>query len=102
MAAASGCSLDRSRLAANGRISNFEKPAAGMMAVTLGLPSVRVPVLSTTRVSIFSMRSRASADLIRTPAPAPLPTPTPIDIGVARPSAQGQAMIRTETAAIRA
>ena len=70
--------------------------------MTLGLPSVRVPVLSTTSVSTFSIRSRASADLIRTPMPAPLPTPTPIDIGVARPSAQGQAMITTETAAISA
>ena len=36
------------------------------------------------------------------PAAAPRPTPTMIDIGVARPSAQGQAMIRTETAASRA
>ena len=61
-----------------------------------------VPVLSTTSVSIFSSRSSASAFLISTPAVAPLPTPTMIDIGVARPSAQGQAMIRTETAATSA
>jgi hypothetical protein len=40
--------------------------------------------------------------LISTPAPAPFPTPTPIDIGVARPSAQGQAMITTLTAAMSA
>ena len=33
---------------------------------------------------------------------APRPTPTMIDIGVASPSAQGQAMIRTETAATSA
>jgi hypothetical protein len=72
------------------------------MAVTRGLPSVSVPVLSTTRVLTFSMRSRASADLIRTPAPAPFPIATPIDMGVARPSAQGQAMMTTETAAISA
>jgi hypothetical protein len=51
-------------------------------------------------VSTFSNRSRASAFLISTPAVAPLPTPTMIDMGVARPSAQGQAMIRTDTAAI--
>jgi hypothetical protein len=47
----------------------------------------------------FSIRSRDSALLMRTPAPAPRPTPTMIDIGVARPSAQGQAMISTLTAA---
>jgi hypothetical protein len=39
---------------------------------------------------------------MRTPAPAPLPIATPIDIGAARPSAQGQAMMTTETAAISA
>ena len=53
-----------------------------------GLPSVSVPVLSTTSVSTFSMRSSASAFLISTPAWAPRPTPTMIDIGVASPSAQ--------------
>ena len=76
-------------------------PAAVLMATTLGLPSVSVPVLSTTSVSTFSMRSRASAFLISTPDCAPRPTPTMIDIGVARPSAHGHAMISTETAAIR-
>src|ERR1700680_4039126 len=70
-----------------------------MIATTLGLPSVSVPVLSTTSVSTFSIRANASAFLISTPACAPRPTPTMIDIGVARPSAQGQAMIRTLTAA---
>ena len=69
------------------------------MATTFGLPSVSVPVLSTTSVSIFSIRSSASAFLISTPACAPRPTPTMIDIGVARPSAHGQAMISTVTAA---
>ena len=65
-------------------------------------PSVSVPVLSTTSVSTFSMRSSASALRISTPACAPRPTPTMIDIGVARPSAHGQAMISTLTAATRA
>jgi hypothetical protein len=69
------------------------------IATTFGLPSVSVPVLSTTSVSTFSMRSSASAFLISTPSCAPRPTPTMIDIGVARPSAQGQAMISTVTAA---
>src|ERR1700719_3206445 len=72
-----------------------------MVVTTFGLPSVSVPVLSTTSVSILSMRSSASAFLIKTPACAPRPTPTMIDIGVASPSAQGQAMIRTLTAATR-
>ena len=71
-----------------------------MIAVTFGLPSVSVPVLSTTSVSTFSIRSSASAFLISTPACAPRPVPTMIDIGVARPSAHGQAMISTDTAAI--
>ena len=74
-------------------------PGAARTATTRGLPSVSVPVLSTTSVSTFSKRSSASAFLISTPARAPRPTPTMIDIGVARPSAQGQAMISTDTAA---
>jgi hypothetical protein len=102
IASASGCSLPRSTLAARRSRSSSANPAAGTMAVTaFGLPSVSVPVLSTTSVSTFSIRSSASAFLIRTPACAPRPTPTMIDIGVARPSAQGQAMMSTETAATR-
>ena len=65
-------------------------PRRARTATTRGLPSVSVPVLSTTSVSIFSKRSSASAFLISTPAVAPLPTPTMIDIGVASPSAQGR------------
>ena len=102
IAAASGCSLARSRLAPSANTVASSKPSAGTTATTRGLPSVKVPVLSTTSVSIFSKRSSASASLISTPAVAPLPTPTMIDIGVARPSAQGQAMITTETAATSA
>ena len=74
-------------------------PGPGTTDVTAGLPSVSVPVLSTTSVSTFSMRSSASAFLISTPAWAPRPTPTMIDIGVASPSAHGQAMMSTATAA---
>ena len=97
-----GCSDARSTPAASRRSSFSSSPAAGTIAVTDGLPSVRVPVLSTTRVSTFSITSSASAFLIRTPRPAPRPTPTMIDMGVASPSAQGQAMIRTDTATINA
>ena len=69
--------------------------------MTFALPSVRVPVLSITSVStlfqalqrlgVFDQdaRLRAAAD------------PTMIDIGVASPSAHGQAMMRTLTAARR-
>ncbi len=101
IAAASGCSLPRSTLAASCSTWRSSKPASGTTATTFGLPSVSVPVLSTTKVSTNSMRSSASAFLISTPAWAPRPTPTMIDIGVASPSAQGQAMISTLTAATR-
>ena len=83
-------------------MSSVSNPGAATTWVSDGLPSVRVPVLSTTRVSTFSISSSASAFLIRTPRPAPRPTPTMIDIGVARPRAHGQAMMRTATATIRA
>ena len=102
IAAANGCSLARSTLAASWRRVRSSNPCAGVIATTFGLPSVSVPVLSTTSVSTVSMRSRTSASLINMPNEAARPTPTMIDIGVARPSAQGQAMIRTLTAATSA
>ena len=43
----------------------------------------------------------AAASLNRMPWAAALPVATMTDIGVARPSAQGQAMINTATALIR-
>ena len=98
IAPASGCSLPCSILAASRRTSDSLNPGALTMAATAGFPSVRVPVLSTTSVSTFSITSRASAFCINTPAAAPRPTATIIDIGVARPSAHGQAMIKTATA----
>ena len=67
-----------------------------------GFPAVMVPVLSSTMVSSLCAVSSASADRIKIPAWAPLPVPTMTDRGVARPSAQGQAMISTDTAATRA
>ena len=73
-------------------------PAALTTSESFGFPSVRVPVLSTTKVSTFSRISKASAFLINTPSVAPRPTPTMIDIGVASPKAQGQAMMSTATA----
>jgi hypothetical protein len=70
--------------------------------VTEGRPSVRVPVLSTTTVSAFSITSSASAFLMRAPSRAPRPAPTMMDMGVASPSAHGQAMMSTEPATTRA
>ena len=61
-----------------------------------------VPVLSRITVSSLCAVSRASAERMRIPEVAPLPVPTVIDNGVARPRAQGQAMINTETAATSA
>ena len=49
-----------------------------------------------------SIQGWASAERMRVPFSAPLPVPTMIDSGVARPRAQGQAMISTATAATRA
>ena len=67
IAAASGCSLARSRLAASRSSPLSSIPSAGTSVVTFGLPSVSVPVLSTTSVSTLAKRSSASAFLISTP-----------------------------------
>ena len=99
MAAASGCSLALlERRGEREQLGLARTPAAATTATRRGLPSVSVPVLSTTSVSTFSSVSSASAFLISTPAWAPRPVATMIDIGVARPSAHGQAMMSTATA----
>ncbi len=54
------------------------------------------------RVSTLPKVSRASALRMRMPARAPRPVPTMMAMGVASPSAQGQATIRTATALTRA
>ena len=58
-------------------------------------------IMETTPYSSFSM-SEFRGFLKRIPIVAPLPVATIMDIGVARPRAQGQAMMRTATALIRA
>ncbi len=98
MACASGCSLPASRLAASRSASFSSNPLAGIRTRNAGRPSVSVPVLSTMRVSTLRRVSMASASRNSTPSWAARPVETMIDIGVARPSAQGQAMISTETA----
>ena len=65
-------------------------------------PVVTVPVLSNTTVSTRCVDSSTSGPLIRMPSCAPRPVPTINAVGVARPSAQGQAMISTATAAVNA
>ena len=98
IAPATGCSLTCSTLAAI--CSNWlsSTPATGAIAVRRGRPSVSVPVLSMTTVSMRSRSSRASAFRRSTPTSAPRPVPTMMDIGVASPSAHGHAMMRTATA----
>ena len=65
-------------------------------------PVVTVPVLSSTIVSTVRVDSRTSGPLISSPSCAPRPVPTSSAVGVARPSAHGQAMISTATAAVNA
>ena len=102
IAAASGCSLPRSSVAARRSSVPSSNPAAGSTVTSLGLPSVSVPVLSTTSVSTLRITSIASAFRKSTPMVAPFPVATMIDIGVASPSAHGQAMMSTATALMMA
>ena len=101
-ATASGCSLCASKAAATQRSSSSPTPAAGMRSVTRGLPSVIVPVLSSTTKSAFPVASKAAAVLKRMPFFAPLPLPTMMATGVASPRAHGQLMTSTLTARARA
>jgi len=73
-----------------------------MISVTVGLPSVIVPVLSKIMVVILEVVCSASPLRISIPDSAALPIPTIIDIGVAKPSAHGQAMISTVVTATTA
>ena len=102
MASASGCSLPRSSVAANRNSVASSRFDAVIVVTNWGLPSVRVPVLSTTKVSMWRSSSMASAFLNNTPTVAPLPVAVMTDIGVAKPSAQGQAMMSTATALMMA
>jgi hypothetical protein len=98
MAAARGCSLPWSKLAARRSTSSLSKPVAATAFSKIGRPSVSVPVLSTMRVSTLRKVSMAVASRNNTPCVAPRPIATMMDMGVARPSAHGHAMISTETA----
>ena len=77
-------------------------PSAGTTSISVMRPVVTVPVLSSTIVSTRRVDSSTSGPLISRPSWAPRPVPTTSAVGVARPSAQGQAMISTATAAVKA
>ena len=77
-------------------------PSASVSSTSDIRPLVTVPVLSSTTVSTRRVASRTSGPLMRSPSCAPRPVPTIRAVGVARPSAQGQAMISTATAALKA
>ena len=93
-AVASGCSEFSSKLAAIAK-TLFLLPTT---LVTCGLPTVIVPVLSNTTVSMSLTSSRTSPFLIKTPILALRAVPTIKAVGVAKPSAHGQAITTTETA----
>ena len=64
---------------------------------SVGLPSVSVPVLSSSTVSTRLAASSTAPPLTRMPSSAPRPVPTATAAGVARPSAHGHAITRTAT-----
>ena len=70
--------------------------------MSVGRPSVSVPVLSSATTPTSDSACSASPLRKSTPSSAPLPVPTITETGVARPMAHGHAMIKTETAATRA
>src|SRR3989338_9028286 len=82
--------------------SLFVYPVIEAISVTLGFPSVRVPVLSKTTAWILETCSRVGASLIRILCLAPRPVPTATAVGVAKPSASGQAITVVEMAKVRA
>ncbi|SSS39732.1 Uncharacterised protein [Acinetobacter baumannii] len=74
------------------------KPDRTLKSVSVGLPSVSVPVLSTATTCASCKSCKASPLRNKTPSSAPRPVPTIIEVGVASPIAQGQAIISTATA----
>ncbi len=97
----SGCSLPACTAAAIAS-KKVSSPSKLRISATTGLPSVNVPVLSKTTVSISLARSSVAISRIKIPALAPAPVPATNAVGVASPSAQGQAITSTEMAATSA
>ena len=102
IARAIGCSEADSSAPAYRSTSSSETPSAAATSRSVIWPVVTVPVLSRTIVSTERVDSRTSGPLMRMPSWAPRPVPTMRAVGVARPRAQGQAMISTATAAVKA
>ena len=92
-----GCSDSFSKLYSIFRVCS--KPFSHRLSTTMGCPAVIVPVLSRIIVSIFWAISKLWASLIKIPFSAPFPMPTIMAVGVAKPNAQGQAIINTVTIA---
>ena len=101
-ARASGCALWACKAAAACSTASSSTPATPSMRNSRGWPSVSVPVLSKATVSTRCAISSACASLIRMPCCAATPVPAMMAAGVARPSAQGQAITSTATACSRA
>ncbi|CAB4764195.1 unannotated protein [freshwater metagenome] len=97
-----GCSEASSSAPTRRRTSGSLVLDAEMTSSSCILPEVMVPVLSNTMVSISRVDSKISGPLMRIPNCAPRPVPTSSAVGVASPSAHGQAIINTETAALKA
>ena len=97
-----GCSDACSSDAVIRNSSRRSTPGPGTASTRAIEPVVTVPVLSRTMVSTRRVDSRISGPLMITPSCAPRPVPTMIAIGVASPSAHGQAMMSTATAAVNA
>ena len=94
-----GCSEFCSTAAAKARTSSGSHPSTAVVVTTVMRPSVRVPVLSKATMVRSRACSMARADRMSIPSCAPRPVPTCRAVGVARPRAQGQAMISTATVA---
>ena len=77
-------------------------PPAETTSVSAGLPSVSVPVLSSTIAVMLDTFSSVAASLIRMLCRAPMPVPTATAVGVARPRASGQAITTAEIANVSA
>ena len=93
-----GCSLFDSSEYATSINSDSEIPSAGITSVTFIIPVVIVPVLSKATIWVRPACSSDAEVLKRIPDFAAIPFPTMIATGVARPSAHGQLITRTETA----
>ena len=102
MARATGCSLACSSAPANLRTSLRFAPDATTTSTSCITPVVIVPVLSNTTVSMRRVLCKTSTPLITMPICAARPLPTINAVGVASPRAQGQAIINTATAAVKA